>query len=111
MAAVGEVGIYKAPTDILAGDSQILARVGPGTESAALVTGVSDAGATVNLRVFPDQQSEFSIRGLNETEDPVKGSFITALGTQPASRKVEVAKVAAPNSRPPVPVMPKPPGR
>ena len=102
MAAVGEVGIYKAPTDIKAGDPQILARVGPGTESAALVTGVSNAGATVNLRVFPDQQSEFSIMGLNETEDPVKGTFVTALGTQPAARK---------NEAKPVPIVPRSPGR
>lgn len=78
MAAVGEVGTYKAPTDVQAGDPQILARVGAGTTSAALVTGASEDGLTVNLRVFPDQQTEFSIRGLTETEDPVKGAFVPA---------------------------------
>lgn len=76
MAAVGEVGVYKAPTDVQAGDPQILARVGAGTESAALVTGVS--GELVNLRVFPDQQNDFSIRGLSLMEDPEKGAFVPA---------------------------------
>lgn len=73
MAAVGEAGVYKAPTDVQAGNPQVLARVGPGTLNAAIVTAVS--GDIVNLRVFPDQQSEFSLRGIGIVDDPLVGFF------------------------------------
>jgi hypothetical protein len=73
---VGVTGVYKAPTDMAAADPRVLARVGPGTESAALVTGVSADGALMSLRVFPDQQEDFSIRGIGIVDDPVIGSFV-----------------------------------
>jgi len=74
--AIGVTGVYKAPTDMAAADPRVLARVGPGTESAALVTGVSADGALVSLRVFPDQQEDFSIRGIGIVDDPIIGSFV-----------------------------------
>jgi hypothetical protein len=105
MAAVGETGVYKAPTDVQAGDPQILARVGAGTESAALVTGVSEDGLAVNLRVFPDQQTEFSIRGLTVTEDPVKGAFgpvaTAPIGLSARSTSKAPTPTPVPNARRP----------
>jgi hypothetical protein len=74
--AIGVTGVYKAPTDMAAADPRVLARVGPGTESAALVTGVSADGALMSLRVFPDQQEDFSIRGIGIVDDAVLGSFV-----------------------------------
>lgn len=74
---VGAIGVYKAPTD-MAANPQVLARVGPGTESAALVTGESADATLVNLRVFPDQQEDFSLRGIGLVDDPLMGSFVAA---------------------------------
>jgi len=75
--AVGATGVYKAPTD-MAANPQVLARVGPGTESAAIVTGESADASLVNLRVFPDQQEDFSLRGIGLVDDPLLGSFVVA---------------------------------
>lgn len=75
--AVGAVGVYKAPTD-MAANQQVLARVGPGTSSAAIVTGESADATLVNLRVFPDQQEDFSLRGIGLVDDPLMGSFVAA---------------------------------
>jgi len=56
-------------------DQRILARVGPGTESAAIVTGVSADGRFVNLRVFPDQGEAFHIQGVGFGDNEQLGSF------------------------------------
>ena len=74
MCSVGTPGFYTAPTDMQA-DQRILARVGPGTESAAIVTGVSADGRFVNLRVFPDQGEAFHIQGIGFGDDEQRGSF------------------------------------
>jgi len=74
MCAIGTPGFYTAPTDMQA-DQRILARVGPGTESAAIVTGVSADGRFVNLRVFPDQGEAFHIQGVGFGDNEQLGSF------------------------------------
>lgn len=98
MSSVGENVTYIAPTDVLAGDQRILARVGPGTENAAIVTGIS--GDMVNLLVFPDQQEPFHLRDMTATEDPVKGSVAAVGAVAPSRTKTKTpGQPAAPSHR------------
>ena len=100
MCSVGDAVTYKAPTDVKAGDSTILARVGPGVVCAAIVTAINDEdGSNVNLRVFPDQQEDFSIKGLTEDEDPVKGSYAEKEAAAPPPAR---SASKAPESRSPM---------
>ena len=81
MCSIGTPGFYTAPTDMKA-DQRILARVGPGTESAAFVTGVSPDGRFVNLRVFPDQGEPFHLQGIGFGDNEQLGSFTNLIEHQ-----------------------------
>jgi len=91
MCAIGTPGFYTAPTDMQA-DQRILARVGPGTESAAIVTGVSADGRFVNLRVFPDQGEAFHIQGIGFGDNEQLGSFSNLIPHDEAAEGETAAK-------------------
>jgi len=109
MTAVGTCGTYKAPTDMQAAPKEVLARVGPGTLSAALVTWISEDTKTVNLRVFPDQQESFVIRGVEFGDNPILGNFNDPEFIDPAStsRKANVGQGVTPPKSNPNPLLKK----